>query len=110
MSKNLKKLVAEAVIAGVLSLTALQLGVGVADAKPHGPDIPWIPGPGHGRGWDWGPGNWVDWHPGKWVDVDIGDWIPPWWWFIPPPPPPPPPPGSYPGYPAYPGYPGYPGY
>jgi hypothetical protein len=97
---NLKKIVAEVMIACALALTALGVGAGVASAKPHGPDIPWIPGPGHG--WDWKPGKWIG---------AVDDWIPPWWWFIPPPPPPPPPPGYYPGYPGYSGYPGYfPGY
>src|SRR3954466_1718501 len=105
---NLKKIVAVAATSVVVGLNALGLGSGVAEAKPHGPHIPWIPGPGHGNwGPNWGGGgpNWgggVNW-------VDIGDWVPPWWYFIPPPPPPPPPP-CYPGYPCPPAYPGYPGY
>src|SRR5262249_54215888 len=110
MSENkFKKLLAEAMIVGALGFSSLGAGGGIANAKPHWPGIPWIPGPGHVGGW----------HPGKWLDVgdwvDVGDWIPPWWWFVPPPPPPP---GYYPGYPGYPpppppGYypgPGYPGY
>lgn len=98
---NLKKIFVTVAAAAMVGFAALGPGAGVAAAKPHGPHIPWIPGPGHGHGGpNWGGG--VNW-------VDIGDWIPPWWYFIPPPPPPPPPPG-YPPYPGYPGYGGYPGY
>ena len=46
MSMKSKKIVAEAMIAGALSFSALGLGAGVANAKPHPPS----PGPGWG---DW---------------------------------------------------------
>jgi len=103
---NLKKIVAVAATSLMVGFAGLGLGAGVADAKPHGPKIPGIPGPGKGHwgpDWDVGGRNWgggVDW-----VDVNLGNWIPPWWYFIPPPPPPPPP--CYPGYPCPPPYPGY---
>ncbi len=51
---KLKKFVAVAATTGMVGFTALGLGAGVADARPHGPNIPWMPGPGHGN---WGP-NW----------------------------------------------------
>ena len=55
---NLKKIVAEAIIAGALVFSALGLGAGVADAKPH----PHPPGPGWG---DWGDqGDQGNWGPG----------------------------------------------
>jgi hypothetical protein len=74
MSENkFKKLLAGAMIVGALGFSSLGAGGGIANAKPHGPGIPWIPGPGY-------VGNW---HPGKWLpDVpDIGDWgdVGDWW-------------------------------
>ena len=57
MSTKSKKIVAEAMIAAALGLSALGLGAGVANAKPHGPGIPWIPGPGHGDWEDGGDGG-----------------------------------------------------
>jgi hypothetical protein len=53
---NLKKIVAEATIAGTLGFSALGLGAGVANAYPPSPDnipsIPWQQDDGHG-GWCW---------------------------------------------------------
>ncbi len=49
---NLRKIGAEAIIAGALVFSALGLGAGVADGKPH----PHPPGPGWGDQGDWGPG------------------------------------------------------
>jgi hypothetical protein len=60
---NVKKTIAAVTIAGALSFSALGLGAGVADAKPHPPHPP-------GPGWeDWGDqGNWgPGWYgPGYW--------------------------------------------
>ena len=74
MSENkFKKLLAGAMIVGALGFSSLGAGGGIANAKPHGPGIPWIPGPGY-------VGNW---HPGKWLPdgPDVGDWgdVGDWW-------------------------------
>lgn len=59
MKMNLKKIFAEAMIAVALSFSALGLGAGVANAKPHPPHPP---GPGWG---DWGDeGDQGNWGPG----------------------------------------------
>ena len=67
---NLKKIAAATVLAGALSVGALGMGAGVADAQP------WHPHPG--PGWHGGPGYAPGWYP--------------------PPPPPPPPYYGYGGY------------
>jgi hypothetical protein len=54
---NLKKIVAEATIAGTLGFTALGLGAGVANASPPAPNnipsILWAQDDGHGWCWWW---------------------------------------------------------
>ena len=62
---NLKRIVAGAMIAATLGFSALGLGAGVANAKPHGPGGPWIPGPGHGH-WVDGPWRGPGWGPDLW--------------------------------------------
>jgi hypothetical protein len=82
---NLKRIVAEATIAGALGFTALGLGAGVANAAPVSPDIagiPWQQDEGHGDHGDGGDHR--DWGPPcPWC------WVPPAWEWVPPPPPPP---------------------
>lgn len=90
---NVKKLVAQAGIAGALSLAALGSGAGLAHADGWGPQP--VPGPGYplrpGREYMPPPGdrNWAypagreDTH-GMWRDAPWGDAGPPWGWGPPP--------------------------
>jgi len=71
MSTKSKKIVAEAMIAAALGLSAFGLGAGVANAKPHGPGIPWIPGPGPGHG------DWEDGGDGAWYGPGYGPYLGP---------------------------------
>ncbi len=64
MTTKPMKIVAEAMVAVALGCSALGLGAGVANAKPHWPGIPGPPGPGHGDWVDWnGPGWGPGWGP-----------------------------------------------
>lgn len=97
---NLKKIAAQAGIAGALGFAALGVGAGFAHADPAqpwpGPGVPGAPGaPGHDRDWGarpadrddfHGPGYPVDrddWH-GRWVNPPWGQGAPPWGWGPPP--------------------------
>jgi hypothetical protein len=70
---DLKTIAAEATIAGALGLTALGMGLGVANAAPPSPVAPGTPwsqdkphGDGHGHGdWHGGHGG-GDWGGGPW--------------------------------------------
>jgi hypothetical protein len=110
---NLKKIVAQATVAGALGFAALGLGAGVANADPPPPYIPWQPGhEGPGYGHDGYDGAWQDrGHDGNWRDGGDNRRLP-WGWGPPPrpdwrgplPPPwgPPPPPFDYWGQTVYP--------
>ncbi len=77
---DLKKIAAEATIAGALGLTALGIGAGVASAGPlfpAAPETPWVQdkphgdgdgGHGHGGG-NWGKGPGLG-GPGFWNPID----------------------------------------
>jgi hypothetical protein len=63
---NLKKIAAEAAVAGMLGVSALGLGAGVANAYPPAPanipSIPWAQDDGHGGCFWWW--CWRPWHGG----------------------------------------------
>jgi hypothetical protein len=89
---NLKKIAAQAGIAGALGFAALGLGTGLAHADPQPWPVPGVPGhPGYYRDHDrdnWGvyPIDTDDWHGHHWVNAPWGDGPPPWGWGAPPPP------------------------
>ena len=93
---NLKKIAAQAGIAGALGFAALGVGAGLAHADPPSWPVPGPAAPGHDRDWgydsDWGydrdnrgayPADWNGWH-GHWVNAPWGAGPAPWGWGPPP--------------------------
>jgi hypothetical protein len=86
---NLKKIAAQAGIAGALGFAALGLGAGLAHADPPPWPVPGVPGhpgdPDYDRDWRVIPVDRDDWHP-NWVNAPWGNGPAPWGWGAPPPP------------------------
>jgi hypothetical protein len=71
MRSKLAKVAATAAISGALSLSAMGLVTGTANAAPY-PDTPWAQDRGHGHGHD----NWYGDDRGRWNGPGVRYWDP----------------------------------